>query len=43
VDDDPSAGDEVREPRARELDFLLSDAFFPTLEKAGFSLRRWSK
>ena len=43
LDDDPSAGDEVREPRARELDFLLSDAFFPTLEKAGFSLRRWSK
>lgn len=43
LDDDPSEGDEVREPRARELDFLLSDAFTETLEAAGFSLRRWSK
>ncbi len=43
VDEDPSAGDEVREPRARELAFLLSDAFAPTLDAAGFSLQRWSK
>ncbi len=43
VDEDPGAGDEVREPRARELAFLLSNAFTDTLEAAGFSLRRWSK
>ncbi len=43
LDEDPSAGDEVREPRARELAFLLSDAFPTTLEAAGFTLQRWSK
>jgi len=43
LDEDPDAGDEVREPRARELDFLLSDRFIHTLESARFSLRRWSK
>ena len=43
VDTDPLAGDEVREPRARELDFLLSDRFAPVLASAGMSLHRWSK
>ena len=43
VDADPSVGDEVREPRARELEFLLSDRFAPALAAAGMSLHRWSK
>ena len=43
VDSDPSAGDDVREPRARELEFLLSDRFAHGLGAAGFHLHRWSK
>ena len=43
VDADPSAGDEVREPRARELEFLLSDQFAHALGAAGLNLHRWSK
>ena len=43
VDADPSAGDDVREPRARELEFLLSDRFAHALGAAGFHLHRCSK
>ena len=43
VDSDPTAGDDVREPRARELEFLLSDRFAHALGAAGFHLHRWSK
>ena len=43
VDENPADGDEVREPRARELDFLLSDRFAPALAAARMSLQRWSK
>ena len=43
VDENPADGDEVREPRALELDFLLSDRFAPALAAARMSLQRWSK
>ena len=43
LDEDPSAGDEVREPRARELEFLLSDRFAPAIAASGLYLHRWSK